>query len=97
MNAALVQQPMAWAEDRATVGTDPSADPGAKTEGRAAETVARLSAFGIGTNAINPSRRSRENNTQRPGDVLPELHNPERQKIHFTLNQYRLHPVSSRA
>ena len=23
----------AWAEDRATVGTDPSADPGAKTEG----------------------------------------------------------------
>jgi hypothetical protein len=24
-----------WAEDRATVGTDPSADPGAKTEGRA--------------------------------------------------------------
>lgn len=26
---------MTWAEDRATVGTDPSADPGAKTEGRA--------------------------------------------------------------
>ena len=25
----------AWAEDRATVGIDPSADPGAKTEGRA--------------------------------------------------------------
>ena len=25
----------AWAEDRATVGTDPSADPGAKTEGAA--------------------------------------------------------------
>jgi len=24
---------LAWAEDRATVGTDPSADPGAKTEG----------------------------------------------------------------
>ena len=28
---------IAWAEDRATVGTDPSADPGAKTEGRAAD------------------------------------------------------------
>jgi hypothetical protein len=27
---------MTWAEDRAPVGTDPSADPGAKTEGRAA-------------------------------------------------------------
>ncbi len=30
-----VGSPMTWAEDRATVGTDPSADPGAKTEGRA--------------------------------------------------------------
>jgi|GEM_PF-1077636 len=32
----LVHCWMAWAEDRATVGTDPSADPGAKTEGLAA-------------------------------------------------------------
>ena len=31
-----LQPMMAWAEDRATVRTDPSADPGAKTEGRAA-------------------------------------------------------------
>jgi len=30
----------AWAEDRATVGTDPSADPGAKTEGRAESRLA---------------------------------------------------------
>ena len=57
---------MTWAEDRATVGTDPSADPGAKTEGKAADhPVRRLSSssptpFGIGTHAINPSRRSRE-------------------------------------
>lgn len=52
-----------WAEDRATVGTDSSADPGAKTEGRAAD--ARLPAppsllFGIGIRAINPSRQRRE-------------------------------------
>ena len=54
---------MAWAEDKATVGTDLSADPGAKTERRAMNSiVARLSPtpFGIGTKAINPSRRSRE-------------------------------------
>jgi hypothetical protein len=31
---------MTWAEDRATVGTDPSADPGAKTEGRAEDPLA---------------------------------------------------------
>ena len=29
----MVQFLLTWAEDRATVGTDPSADPGAKTEG----------------------------------------------------------------
>jgi hypothetical protein len=52
-----------WAEDRAPVGTDPSADPGAKTEGwAAAKLVLPIFPlpFGIGTHAINPSRRSRE-------------------------------------
>jgi hypothetical protein len=28
----MIQFLLTWAEDRATVGTDPSADPGAKTE-----------------------------------------------------------------
>jgi hypothetical protein len=68
------------AEDRATVGTESSADPGAKTEGRAEDRSAfsaRSShSFGIGTKAINPSRRSREqfNTEQRsmPGDGLPD-------------------------
>src|SRR5271157_1556369 len=31
----MIQFLLTWAEDRATVGTDPSADPGAKTEGAA--------------------------------------------------------------
>jgi hypothetical protein len=31
----MVQFLLTWAEDKATVGTDPSADPGAKTEGAA--------------------------------------------------------------
>ena len=34
---------MTWAEDRAPVGTDPSADPGAESEGWAAPSAARLS------------------------------------------------------
>lgn len=46
------------------MGTDSSADPGAKTEGRAADRQtlpARSSlSFGIGTKAINPSRQRRE-------------------------------------
>ena len=91
MNDTLVQQPATWAEDKATVGTDLSADPGAKTERRAMDDfVARLFPipFGIGINAINPSRRSRENKTQGPGDGLPELCNSGRHTLHFTLNHY---------
>lgn len=63
MSGVIVEQPVAWAEDRATVGTDPSADPGARTEGRAMSSfVARLSLtpFGIGAKALNPSRLRRE-------------------------------------
>ncbi len=91
VRAAIEERP-AWAEDRATVGTDPSADPGAKTERRAtASAVARLSPtpFGIGSKAINPSRRSRESlKIQTPGDGLSDVANPERPVLHFTLNHY---------
>ena len=92
MVRALIEERRSWAEDRATVGTDPSAAPGAKTEGRAAHTVARLypTPFGIGTKAINPSRRSREFlKPQTPGDGLPKVANPEHPILHFTLNHYR--------
>ena len=58
-----VQSNTTWAEDGATLGSDPSADPGARTEGRAAQQVARLSCpapdaepFGFGAKAINPRR-----------------------------------------
>lgn len=92
MNGQTVEQPTAWAEDKATVGTDLSADPGAKTEERAASSVARLSQtpFGIGTHAINPSRRSCESlPIQTPGDGLPVANNRP-PKLHFTLNQHTL-------
>ena len=55
---------MTWAEDRATVGTDLSADPGAKTEGRAEYRLAcsarSCQPLRDWHNALNPSRHSRE-------------------------------------
>jgi hypothetical protein len=55
---------MAWAEDRVVRGRNPSADPGAKTGGRAARPRVDRPSFpfpsGIGIKAINPSGRSPE-------------------------------------
>src|SRR5438132_3549737 len=50
----MVQFLLTWAEDRATVGTDPSADPGAKTEGAAPSAALSFPPFGIGIKALNP-------------------------------------------
>ena len=63
---------MTWAEDRATVGTDPSADPGAKTEGWAASLCGGppFLPFGIGTKAINP---------RGSGGLVPQI--PARQSV----------------
>jgi len=44
-----------WAEDRALLGSNPSADPGAETGVGASDLVPSLfSISGIGTKAINP-------------------------------------------
>ena len=92
MRIGIVEQRPAWAEDRALLGSNPSADPGARTERRAMDAaVARLSStsFGIGGKAINPSRPSREHlDTQTPGDGLPVVAYPERPIVRFTLNHY---------
>lgn len=60
--AHAVQSNVTGAEDRATLGSDPSADPGARTEGRATASarVACLSSFGFGMNAINPRAETTE-------------------------------------
>ncbi|MFH0980072.1 MAG: hypothetical protein V2A79_00850, partial [Planctomycetota bacterium] len=93
MDRAAIEECSARAEDKATVGTDLSAAPGAKTEGRAADRNVRRPSFptpfGIGIKALNPSRRSREFlKTQTPGDGLPDVANSERPIVHFTLNHY---------
>src|SRR4030067_3262629 len=68
---------MTWAEDRAPVATDPSADPGAVSERRAAG-CRPPSPFAYSTNAINPIRNY----------YLPPA-NPRLPGFHFTLNQDR--------
>jgi len=92
MSVVIVEQPPARAEDRALLGSNPSADPGAKTERRAMSSfVARLSRipFGIGMKALNHSRLRRESWTiDMPGDGLPVRYNSERRTFHFTLNHY---------
>ena len=62
--------PMAWAEDRAMLGSNPSADSGTKTEAGCPfwhpvlSYIRSFPNFGIGTNAINPS-------TNRPRSLFP--------------------------
>lgn len=46
------------AEDRATVGTDPSAVPGAKTEGRAEDRIRVLRPFSLSPSGLAPSDKS---------------------------------------
>lgn len=92
MEAFRVASSMAWTEDTALLGSNRSADPGAKTERRAMDSsVARLFPipFGIGMKAINPAGRSPASyEAKKPGDGLPVVANSNRRELHFTLNQY---------
>jgi len=74
---------LTWAEDRAPVGTDPSADPGVVSEDRAAATLPPTSlAFNI--NAENPTVTQPDN----PKTTNP-LHpaNSAHSKLRLPLNQ----------
>ena len=54
MKLAALQRMTTWAEDRAPVGTDPSADPGVVSEARPAATLPPT-LLAYNTNAQNPS------------------------------------------
>jgi hypothetical protein len=75
MTGLRVESSTAWAEDTALLGSNRSADPGAKTEGRAMGSVRRpflSTPFGIGTQALNPAgRRPASLEEKKPGDGLP--------------------------
>ena len=76
-----------WAEDRAPVRTDPSADLGAKTEERAAvqQAAARPSHLRDWRQCAKPSRHDAANvPTRRPSKVA----NDNRPEFHFPLNQH---------
>jgi transposase InsO family protein len=55
--ALTVESNAAGAEDRATLGSDPSADSGARTDAPDGREAARHPIIRFGTNAINPSRK----------------------------------------
>jgi hypothetical protein len=91
----VVRWKLSWAEDRATLGSDPSADPEVETGGRAVMTppVSPSSPpSGIDIKAINPSRRSREQAEREddtmPGDGLPGAQNSDPTTLPFRLNHY---------
>ena len=94
-----VQEAMARAEDRALLGSNLSADPGAGTEGRAAH-PARHTVAGRSVARLSPIRdwhesakslaaRPRVEAVKTSGDGLPDISNPRRSELHFTLNHYR--------
>jgi hypothetical protein len=72
-----------WAEDRAPVGTDPSADPGVVSEDRAAATLPPTS-LAYNTHAINPTVTQPDNSavTNHPYPA-----NSANAVLRFTLNQ----------
>ena len=57
-DAPTVQSSATGAEDRATLGSDPSADSGAKTDAPGGRKTARQPVIRFGTNAINPGREA---------------------------------------
>ena len=79
-----------WAEDRATQRCDPSADPGAKTEGRAAcsatAAAARPSTLRDWHQSDKPSRHDA---ATLPAGCPSLLANAERQEFQFPVNQHR--------
>jgi len=84
---------LTWAEDRAPVGTDPSADPGVVSEDRAAATLPPTSlAFNI--NAENPTVTQPDN----PKTTNP-LHpaNSAHSKLRLPLNQDRTSSTHTRS
>ena len=84
MNHATAQWPSTWAEDRAPVRTDPSADPGAETEGRAASPPPAFSRLRDQQQSAKPSRHEA---AKSPTRCPSQPANANRQKFQFPLNQ----------
>ena len=86
MSTVELQPTMTWAEDRATQRCDPSADPGAKTEGRAV--FFPKDAAGLPLRDWHPSDKPspHEAATLRK-DATPQVTNAKQPQLQFTVNQ----------
>jgi hypothetical protein len=89
MRATALQPMMAWAEDRALLRSNPSADPGAKTEGPAACPLA-----GCRPSLNHPLRDwhqsdkpSRQDAATRVAGCPHQLANANQQEFQFTVNR----------
>jgi hypothetical protein len=86
MSRAELQPMTAWAEDRAMLRSNPSADPGAKIEGRAAFVKHDAAHLPLRDwhESENPSRPEAAIHRQ---DAALSLANTKRSQFQFTVNQ----------
>ena len=89
MNDDKLQSKTAWAEDRATVRTDPSTDLGAKTEEQAVG-IKRVAARLPLRDWHESDKPSRHDAVTLRQDATFQLANGERFKLLFTVNQDRV-------
>ena len=91
---AVLQSTMTWAEDRALLRSNPSADPGAKTEGRAVRSAAAVAARPSTLRDWHQSAKpSRQDAATSLAGCPSQFANAERQAFQFPLNQDRVRPV----
>ena len=85
MACPAAQSSSTWVEDRATQRCDPSADPGAETEGRAALLPPTFTRLRDQHQAHKPSRHEA---AKFPTGRSSQVANVNRHKFHFPLNQH---------
>jgi hypothetical protein len=88
MHSLALKPDTAWAEDRATQRCDPSADPGAKTDG-AAGSRPLLPIYPHHRNWHQSDKPSRHNAAMTSARHLSPLANANRSTFQFPLNQDR--------
>jgi len=87
MPAGALQTQLTWAEDRAPVRTDPSADPGAKTEGRAVTHTSAAPPSSPLRDWHQSAKPSRHDAAKSQARRLTQLANNQRSTFHFPVNQ----------
>jgi len=87
MRSDVLQTKLTWAEDRALLRSNPSADPRAKTEGLAACTIAGCRLPFPLRDWHQSDKPSRQDAATRVAGCPHQFANANRQEFQFTLNQ----------